>query len=279
MKQPIIFNYTDYRSYLSDLFLYRKQKENKFSYRFFSRVAGFSSSSFLKLVMDGKRNLTSESIQKVCKGFKLKKKESEFFRYMVQMNQASTHDGRNRYYKKMISVQKYTKVNFIAKASYDYFSKWYYPVLRELVAIDNGKNSPETLASQLVPPISAKEAKRAFSHLEKLGLIKKNEQGTWDQCQQHITTGQETKSFIVAKFHQEMLTLASEAIERFESSERDISALTLSMNPSHIQNLKEMIADFRDKVRKSVSKAPCKNQVFQINIQMFPLSQKIKKGE
>lgn len=85
MERPKIFDYHDYRIFLKDFFDYSKEKNGKFSFRFFAQRAGFNSGSILKLVIDGKKNLTNESINKISNGFKLKKREYEFFEKLVFM--------------------------------------------------------------------------------------------------------------------------------------------------------------------------------------------------
>lgn len=75
MGQPVVYDYLDFRAFLKDLFVYNKERRGNFSYRFFSRQAGFASPNFLKLVTNGQRNLTNTSIAKIAKGFKLKKQE------------------------------------------------------------------------------------------------------------------------------------------------------------------------------------------------------------
>lgn len=274
MKQPLVFDYHDYREFLGDSYNYAKNKNGKFSYRFFAQKAGFSSASFLKLVIDGKRNLTNESINRVSKAFRLKKQEHEFFEKLVFMNQASTHEIRNHYYKQMLSMKGFIKVNQIAKACYDYYSKWYYPVIREMVAFGNKKYNAEMIAQLLEPPISEKQALEALDHLLMLGLIKKDEEGRWEQCDKHISTGQEVRSMIVAQYHKEMLQLASDSIDRFSSSSRDISAMTFSMKAGKLEELKQLIAAFRDQVRSVLVEDESGDQVLQLNIQLFPLTKK-----
>src|SRR3989338_9919808 len=90
IKKPNIFEYDNYRSFLKDLYALLKQEKSAFSFRFFSRQAGFRSPNFLKLVMEGKRNLSPESIEKFAKGLKLNKNEADFFRRLVLLNQATT---------------------------------------------------------------------------------------------------------------------------------------------------------------------------------------------
>lgn len=279
MERPLVFNYHDYRKFLKDYFDYAKYKDSKFSYRFFAQRAGFGSGSFLKLVIDGKRKLTNESITKISKGFKLKKREHEYFENLVFMNQASTHEIRNHYYKNMLSTKEYTKVNQVAKASYDYFSKWYYPAIREIIVFGGGNYTSDKIARLLTPQISKKQVQDALGHLMELGLIKKDQNGHWEQCDKHISTGQEVRSFIVAKYHREMLKLASDSIERFLAHERDISAITFSMDRKKMDDLKQLIRDFRSRVRSQFAENEHVNQVLQLNIQLFPLTEKDDENE
>ncbi|NLD37291.1 MAG: TIGR02147 family protein [Desulfatiglans sp.] len=95
----------------------------------------YFSPNFLKLIIDGKRNLSNEGTGKVAKGFEFKKQEREYFENLVFMNQASSHDDKDYYYKKMMTVNGYLKSHKIDKAGYAYFSKWYYPVIDQKVCM------------------------------------------------------------------------------------------------------------------------------------------------
>ena len=79
MRKPLVFEYLDYRSFLKDMYAYRKRRDPVFSYRYFSGKAGFASPNFLKLVIDGQRNLSHTSMLKIAKGFGLKGNEMEFY--------------------------------------------------------------------------------------------------------------------------------------------------------------------------------------------------------
>ena len=64
-----IFRYADYRSFLRDYFVSQKKAIPGFSYRLFAQKAGFASPAFFKLVVDGKKNLSKESVLIDLKGF------------------------------------------------------------------------------------------------------------------------------------------------------------------------------------------------------------------
>ncbi|MFZ5563221.1 MAG: TIGR02147 family protein, partial [Thermodesulfobacteriota bacterium] len=125
MERPTVYNYLDYRQFLKEMVAYRKQKNPGFSYRAFSRLAGFKSPNFLQLVINGQRNLSNESVAKITRGFGLKKQERDFFENMVFMNQAKSHEEKDHYYKKMKGARGYTKINRLEKEQYEYFSRWY----------------------------------------------------------------------------------------------------------------------------------------------------------
>ena len=275
MKRPDIFEYLNYRDFLREMFSYHKQKNKNFSYRYFSGKAGFSSPNFIKLVIDGDRNLANGSIAKVSKGFGLKKREREFFEYLVFMNQAESHDDKDYYYQKMMAMKVTAAFGKIEKAEYDYFSNWYYPVIREMVMFGNKKLTPEDIAGHLNPKITPAQAKKALKALTDLNLIKKNEDDTWETKEKAITTGPEVKSIVIANFHKEMIGLAKSSIDRFPSGQRDISALTLSVSSESIKEIKQRISVFRKELLEFACNEKKSDQVVQINFQLFPLTDKI----
>src|SRR5689334_20356290 len=55
---PDILAYTNYREYLRDFIAFQKSVNRRFSLREFARRSSFSSHSYLKYILDGKRNLS-----------------------------------------------------------------------------------------------------------------------------------------------------------------------------------------------------------------------------
>ncbi len=274
MNRPVVFDYLNYRLFLKDMFCHRKLKDKYFSYRYFAGKSGFASPNYIKLVIDNKRNLTNGSIAKIAKGFSLKKREREYFENLVFMNQATDHDERDRYYRKMMSSKGYGNIQKIEKASYEYFSRWYYPVIREIAIMGDGQYTSDEIANLLIPQIKPKDTEKALELLLQLGLIKKDGEGRWKQCDRAISTGPEVKSLVITNFHRDMLRLASESMERFSSEQRDISALTISINGDKMAEIKKRIVAFREEILELACSDQDDDQVVQINIQAFPLTGK-----
>lgn len=272
MDRPVVYNYLDYRAFLKEMVAYKKQKSAGFSYRSFSRIAGFKSPNFLQLVVNGQRNLTNESIAKVTKGFALKKQEREFFENMVFMNQAKSHEEKDHYYKKMRGARGYAKINRVEKEQYEYFSRWYYPVIRELVTLGEANYPPEKLAAMLKPGISTAEVARAVHLLERLNMIKRDKSGKWVQSDRILTPGPDIQSLILINLHKELLRISMEALDRFPAEQREFNSMILSTRKENIPVIKEKMKKFRDEILELISDDAPSDQVLQLNLQLFPLA-------
>jgi uncharacterized protein (TIGR02147 family) len=79
-------DYVNYRKYLRDFYREKKFVNPSYSYRLFSRLAGFAAPNLLKLVMDNQRNLSRESAHKFAKGLGLGT-DTEYFVDLVDRNQ------------------------------------------------------------------------------------------------------------------------------------------------------------------------------------------------
>jgi len=268
-----LFKYLDYRRFLNDY--YRVQKEKKgslFSFRSFARLAGQSSPNFLKLVMDGKRNLGPDGIKGFAKALKLTKEEAVYFENLVHFNQCSTDDERNEWYKRLSASKKYREIKEIEKDYFVYFSRWYYAAIRELVLLPEFQENPDWIARKLSPPITVKEAGTALELLQKLGFLRR-EKGRLVQAERNITTAREIISLAIANFHRQMIQRAGESIERTKPDKRDISSLTIALSAEKFEEAKRRIQEFRRELNVLLSEDVAPKSVYQINFQLFNLSE------
>src|SRR3989344_8603024 len=98
-----IFTYRNFRDLLSDYYHTQKKQKASYSYKAFAEKAGLNSPNYLKLVMDGKRNLSHKNIKKFAKGLGLDRYSSEYFENLVYLNQAEEDELRN-FYKGRLSL-------------------------------------------------------------------------------------------------------------------------------------------------------------------------------
>lgn len=270
--QVSVFDYLDYRSFLRDAYADLKQRQRGFSYRWFSRRAGMSSPNFLKLVMDGQRNLSPQSTEKFAEALGLNGKESAFFRDLVGFDQASTAAEKNRFFERIGAHRRQRAVRALDRRAFEYLSRWYYPAVRELVSCQGFREDPEWIARQMVPSITASEARRALDLLLELGLIERTEDGALRQGEPLLSTGAEVRSLAVGNFHRQMMERASAAIDIVPPDRRDISGVTVSLSPRAFQIVKDKIVALRAELLDLSAAEEQPTQVIQINVQAFPLA-------
>ncbi|HLD45815.1 MAG TPA: TIGR02147 family protein [bacterium] len=266
-----LFIYSDYRKFLRNYYQLKKKMSPGFSFRSFSKAAGFTSPNYLKLIMDGERNLSGMAIDKFIKALRLNVKEARFFRLLVLMNQASTPEEKDFYARQIVGSKAYQNIKPLNKAQYCYYSQWYHIPLRELVLRSDFNNDPVWIARQFTPPLTEKQAKEGLETLLKLQLIEMTPDGKFVQTSTSITSGDAVTTEAVKNYHRTMIRLGAEAIERFPSTQRDISSLTMGMSTQTANEIKKRIADFQEEIMALVEKDSEVQEVVQLNFQLFPL--------
>jgi uncharacterized protein (TIGR02147 family) len=268
--RPSVFRYLDYREYLRDFYRSEKQRRRTFSYRSFSRRIGVKSPGHLKRVVDGERNLTGTMALKYAKVIGLKSDEARYFSALVQFNNATSSSDRDDAYGTLVTFRRYREAHRLDVRHAEYCSHWYVPAIRELAARPDFRNDPEWIAAELRPAISAKEAAAALETLFELGFLR-DEGGVIRQRSPVVSTGTQTDWVHVARYHRAMMQRASEAIDNFPAEERDLSSVTLCVPKSDLPGLKKRVAQFRRSLLSHYEDRPSE-QVVQVNIQLFPLS-------
>lgn len=271
-----VFDYHDYRVFLRDWFLEAK-KGRAFSHRAFAQRAGFSTSNFLMLVIQGKRNLTEESLKKCVVGLKLNKQEQDFFRNLVFFNQAQNHDDKNFYYQRLLQSKKFSELKPIEKIQYEYYSTWYHPVVRELVTAKDFDGSPEWIAKRLSPSITPTHAAKSVNLLKELGFIKKTADGKWQQTSAIVSTGPQLTSVTVHNYHKVLLSLSHQVMDTLSMDNRDVSSLTLGVAKQRIAEIRNKIREFRQDILKMAANDSPEDVVL-LNVQFFPVTQDFKQG-
>lgn len=271
LRCPIdVFRYLDYRIFLEAFYLTKKPQG--YSYRKFSQRARLRSPNYLKLVIEGKRNLTAAMAKRFADTCDLHGEAKEYFEKLVEFNQAKSTEERNRAYHQLTTFSRYRRAQKLEMAHGQYHSKWYLPAIRELAARTDFKEDPNWIAKKLVPPITPREAVQALEVLLRLGLLQRDDEGRLFQGSPVLTTGPETSGLHIVSYHKSMMIQAAESIDHVAPGERDISSLTMCLGPSGLKRLKEQIQAFRSELIKLAETEPNPKQVVQLNMQLFPLS-------
>lgn len=271
--QTSIYGYSDYRQYLADFYSAKKSVNPGYSHRVFAKQAGLSSPSHLLMIIKGERNLSIKTIEKFAEGMHLSSKEKRYFELMVMFNQTNDLQMKAKYFSEiMVLKMSSKKLHKLEKEKFDFLSKWYVVAVYVLVDLKNFKSDPQWISKRLGNTITAVQAKEALDNLTKLEMIATDGEGSFKQTSGAITVPDDTRSVAVFNYHQSMIRLAAEALRNTPQNLREMNGATITIPKEKLPEIKEKIRAFRKEINQLASSYENSDEVFQLNIQLFPLT-------
>lgn len=272
MKQ--LFDYLDYRLFMKEYIEKEKEQKPFFSYRYIGDKLNIDASNIAKAVQ-GKRHLSPKAVNGFISLCKFSKREADYFRKLVELSRIKTEDQRNELIEDLAKIRHVTP-HKIKEPQYEYYTKWYHSAILALIYFFDCSDDYTLLASKLDPTITPCEAEHSLNLLKELELIKKDDMGIYRHTQNLITTGDEWRSLAISAFQRETLKLAMRSLDYHTPVERDISTLTVTASRDDMKKIKDLTADYRKRILRIIEESENSEAVYQLNIQLFPLSKVIR---
>ena len=267
-----IVEYTDYRKFIQDYYDERK-RSSAFTWRDFARDAGFTSPIYLKYVCEGKKSLSVGAAGSVANAMGLAGFESTYFVLMVSYAHAKNDKAKRAAFEERCALAQAHKVRVLGNEEFDYFKSWKNPVLREIAPHMPGAR-PLEMAHACKQQISATEVSETLDFLMKAGLLKKDKDGNYVQTEKSISMGPVDAVPVAAReMQRQMGEFAVKAMD-LPLSERDMSGVTMGITRRAYEQIKKEIADFRRRIVAIASADDDTEQVYRLNLQLFPLSER-----
>lgn len=273
MRDIDVFSYQDYREFLKDFYNQRRKQDRKFSIRFFARRAGLKSENYLKVVMDGSRNLTSNNLPKFVKGLGLNTTQAEFFEALVRLNQAKDLMERQTHLQKIVHLQKKKNVLTLNRDQLEFYSHWYNLIIFEMASQKNFNADPEHISRKLKGKITAKQAQESLTLMLEKGILKKDTDGKLVPVASQIASPADVPREQIKKLQEVFLQQALEALHLQKEGEREIRSLTICLTEQQLPAFKEKLKEFQRELNTTFSTGDG-GDVYQFNMQFF----KITKG-
>ena len=273
--KPIV-EYSDFRQYMLDYYEERKRR-SVFSWREFSKIAGFTSSSYMKVVCDGKSKLSRIGVERTGAAMGLVGFEMEYFRAMVEFGQAATEEKKKAAYENMLAIAKVHKVRVLEGDLFEFYDSWQNPVVRELAPLMPGA-TPGEIAKKCYPEISAAEVQQSLNFLTKAGLLKKAGDSAFVQAETSITGTPDATRLALRGMHRQMSKLATPALD-LPAEQRNFSGVTMGVSRESYERIVKVLDECRRQIIAIAADDKDIDQVYRLNLQLFPLTKNVKEGE
>lgn len=273
--KPIV-EYSDFRQYMLDYYEERKRR-SVFSWREFSKIAGFTSSSYMKVVCDGKSKLSRIGVERTGAAMGLVGFEMEYFRAMVEFGQAATEEKKKAAYENMLAIAKIHKVRVLEGDLFEFYDSWQNPVVRELAPLMPGA-TPGEIAKKCYPEISAAEVQQSLNFLTKAGLLKKAGDSAFVQAETSITGTPDATRLALRGMHRQMSKLATPALD-LPVEQRNFSGVTMGVSRESYERIVKVLDECRRQIIAIAADDKDIDQVYRLNLQLFPLTKNVKECE
>ena len=229
----------------------RKIQNGKYSMRKFASDANVDPST-LSQYFKGKRKLTSEAFEILLK--KLCVNQEVLDQYERDTKELKLLNEKHQEIKK----------------------RWFYYALLESFSLADFEPNTKWLSSRL--GMSENSIEKALEILESTGAMRKDEERYIDTLGS-VTFVDDINMDIVAgrQYQKELLEKAKDSIDQNEGHIKDHTSLCFAFNTSLMPEVKERIQTFRQEMAHfidSTSKKDESNEVYAIQINMFPLTKK-----
>lgn len=275
-----ILAYTDFRSYLRDFYADRKSRVRHFSFRAFSRAAGFASPNFILLVMEGKKNLTEASAGRLAQAMGLSGEDADQFLDLVRFGQAKDAEARGRALESLEARRRRAGPTLLGGGDAAYLAHWYLPVIRELAALPDFSEDPAWIGRRLGFPVPTKEIRAALDFLEGRGYLAraaagKTGPGRLRPREKTLATGEIPPPALARAaraYHLQMADLARQAVFMLPVEKRSVTNTTLSLSAAGYARALKRIEALRTELLELAAHDPDPAALYQLNVNLFPLT-------
>ena len=266
-----ILHYDDYRLFLHDLIKSKKSHNSSLSLRAIAALIDLSP-SYLSRIISSQRNLSVENAGKIARFTKMSSDENEYFHFLIEVGNSSSEIDRELL-KSGLKDRDSAPVRMLTLEQFKIVADWYHFAILSLASTKAFRSDSRWIANRL--GISIAESESGIERLIQFGFLKKVS-GILKPVPESLQTPHDIPSHAVRSNHKQHLEIAIRSLDGVGLEFREFTNRTLNMNISDIPEAKRRIRKFVDRFNKDMDR-PKGEEVFQINLQMYPLS-KIKES-
>jgi uncharacterized protein (TIGR02147 family) len=267
-----IYPYEDYRVFLQDCFLERKRRDPGFTHRKLAEAGGIANPGFFNEVVKGRRDLTGDAAEKLCRAFAWKDNEAEYFKLLVAHNQSRDTEEKDELLRKMQFRRGRSVFARTHPGAVRYYQDSSYALVRAALRVLDFRGEYERLARFLRPPLPVPLVKRCVRDLCEWGLVKQERDGRYAVTNAFLEPGPNMEEAL-KRLHREWIQQASATLDAYAPKDRHVSSALITVGEKTYRQVLRRVETFRAELLELVKKeARHAERVIQLNIQVFPKS-------
>lgn len=230
----------------------RKSKNKRYSQRAFARLIEMNPGRVNQYFSD-ERLITKTVAQRISTKLGLDREQQAYFVYLCEVDRQK---------------EKAPTLKLLRDDELALVVEWYHFAILSLTSTKDFRLDHGWIAERLGLPLDLVTS--SLERLERIGMIKIQE-GQLERTPGSLTTTEDIPNQFLVLSHQDSLRYIVDNLPQVPVEKRDVSSITLAIDDRKLKEAKEVIRTFRRRLAGMVSKGK-KNQVYTINVQLFPLT-------
>lgn len=266
-----IFEYEDFRRFLSDTFAAAKARKPVLSHRWIAANAGFKSSGFFSKILSGSVNIGPETVERFVALMDLPPREARYFAALVEHGQTDDPAVRKRLQARLRRLREGESTR-LEKDQERFWSSPRHAVVREALWVHPLSGHDTRYGERFVPRIPHDRLGESIDLLQQLGLAVVDDAGLVVRSDTRtLSSGKKSREKSVAGYQRECLDMGLAALVDHPAEPRHLSTLTFSFPRSRWEELEGLTRQYRAKVLELAAQAETDDTVFQLNLHLFPV--------
>lgn len=274
--RPQIHDYLDYRRFLRDALAFEKVQGRIGGHRDVAMFVGLKSPGHITWILQGKRNLVGNALERMIKLVQLTGHDAEYFKLLVGHNDTINPDERRISMARISASQASRKVKPSASAV-RYWSHWRHSVVREMIAVGEYRKSDAAMIAKRLQPVATEaEVADSLELLLDLGMIDATSDGRLVRSETILSAGENWTQEAIRGFQRQILELSIRALDSVPREEREISTVTFSVSRERFQKIRTRIQEMRSEILALVRTDLEPEEVYHLAVELFPATSKAK---
>lgn len=202
--------------------------------------------------------------------------EAFYFEVLNDYTVAKTPQDKERYLARLQALAPHREIRMVEVEVHKCLADPIHFALLSIIELKDFKNDPSWIQARLLKDYSVADIEKALERLIGLGFIRESG-ATLEKTHSNVTNQWDVANKTVQAYHRNILAHASDAIEPTPVDSREYNSHSLTVRTRDIPAAKERIQEF---VRKFIAEFEASDQsgdqVYQMSVQLFPLTQNPK---
>ncbi len=263
----------DFRQILKNEYDHRRERNPSYSLRSFARDLNLSASRISE-VLNNKGDLSSQSMMEIGARLSIPRDELLAIKAAMDLKKSTSEEVKQSAQKYLDNYNYQSKFLQLSEDTFRILADWYHYAILSAMEMNYFDGSVAFLSRVL--RLDPKTTQEALDRMLANNMIRFHD-GRYFPTGEVFSTSNDVQSKALKVAHRQTLEQAIQSLEDVNIDLRDITSATICIDIDRLPEAKKMIRDFRRGLSRFLE-AGKKNAVYNINIQLHPLSEIIREN-